>query len=194
MSLLLAVPVTLRPDFFCQPEGRPRLGPACVKGGVGQDLGNLGFCNPVGLCRFQMMRKGAVGKPLGRYKKMIAVPYEHRLANKKIIELSDLYGETLMMVKKGDSGVNDFIRNDLETNHPQIKIEDTAQFYDMSVFNRCAETEHVLLTIECWQNVHPGLVTIPVHWNYSIPYGLMYSLHADPDVLKLVEKTKALLE
>jgi len=132
--------------------------------------------------------------PLGRYKKMVAVSYEHRLANKKIIELSDLYGETLMMVKKGDSGVNDFIRNDLETNHPQINIEDTAQFYDMSVFNRCAETEQVLLTIECWQNVHPGLVTIPVHWDYSIPYGLMYSLHADPDVLKLVERTKALLE
>lgn len=148
----------------------------------------IGVCNSkawLSLCNFL---------PLGQYKKMVAVPYEHRLANKKIIELSDLYGETLMMVKKGDSGVNDFIRNDLETNHPQINIEDTPQFYDMSVFNRCAETEHVLLTIECWQNVHPGLVTIPVHWDYSIPYGLMYSLHADGDVLKLVERTKALLE
>lgn len=31
-------------------------------------------------------------------------------------------------------------------------------FYDMSVFNHCAETGKVLLTIECWQEVHPGLV------------------------------------
>lgn len=55
------------------------------------------------------------------------------------------------------------------------------------MFNRCAETENVLLTIECWQEVHPGLVSIPVRWDYSIPYGLLYSLDADEDVLKLVE-------
>lgn len=147
----------------------------------------IGVCDSkawLSLCRFL---------PLGRYKKMIAVSREHRLAGKQRVELSDLYGETLMMVEKGDSGVNDFIRNDLELNHPQIKIEDTPHFYDMSVFNRCAETGNVLLTIECWQDVHPGLVTIPVHWDYSIPYGLLYSANADSDVLKLVEKTKELL-
>lgn len=130
--------------------------------------------------------------PLGRYKKMVAVSHEHRLANKKMIEVSDLYGETLMMVKKGDSCTNDFIRNDLEINHPQIKIEDTPFFYDMSVFNRCAETNNVLLTIECWQDVHPGLVSIPVNWEYSIPYGLLYSLNADKDILCFVEMVKEL--
>ena len=111
-----------------------------------------------------------------------------------MLEISDLYGETLMMVKKGDSGTNDFIRNDLETNHPQIKIEDTSIFYDMSVFNRCAEGDNVLLTIECWQDVHPGLVSIPVNWDYSIPYGLLYSLNADEDVLSFVETVKKSLK
>ena len=130
--------------------------------------------------------------PLGRYKKMVAVSREHPLAAKKQLDIQDLYGETLMMVSRGDSGINDFIRNDLEKNHPQIQIEDTPQFYDLSVFNRCAETGKVLLTIECWQEVHPGLVSIPVNWDYSIPYGLLYSLHGDEDVLKLVEKAKAL--
>lgn len=91
---------------------------------------------------------------------------------------------------RGDSGVNDFIRNDLERNHPQIRIEDTTQFYDLSVFNRCAETGHVLLTIECWQEVHPGLVSIPVNWDYSIPYGLLYSSNAPEDVLQFVEAVK----
>lgn len=130
--------------------------------------------------------------PLGRYKKMVAVSREHRLANKKTVEMEDLYGETLMMVSKGDSGVNDFIRNDLETNHPQIHIEDTPPFYDLSVFNRCAETGNVLLTIECWRDVHPGLVSIPVHWDYSIPYGLLYSFNAEEDVLRLVKLAKSL--
>lgn len=132
--------------------------------------------------------------PLGRYRKMVAVPHEHPLAEKECLEVSDLYGQTLMMVCSGDSGVNDFIRNDLQTHHPQIKIEDTPQFYDMSVFNRCAETGNVLLTIECWQDVHPGLATIPVNWDYSIPYGLLYSNDAPEDVLDFVEKAKKFAE
>lgn len=127
---------------------------------------------------------------LGKYKKMVAVSRDHRLANKKIINIEDLYGETLMMVKKGDSFANDIIRGDLETKHPLIHIEDTPQFYDLSVFNRCAETNNVLLTIECWENVHPGLVSIPVNWNYDIPYGLLYSLNAPNDVLRFVDTVK----
>ena len=125
--------------------------------------------------------------PLGRYKKMIAVSREHPLASKSRMDIKDLYGETLMMVSAGDSGVNDFIRNDLEKNHPQIRIEDTPHFYDLSVFNRCAQTGNVLLTIECWQEVHPGLVSIPVNWDYSIPYGLLYSHKAPEDVLRFVK-------
>lgn len=125
--------------------------------------------------------------PLGHYKKMIAVSREHRLAQKECIDIKDLYGETLMMVQRGDSGTNDFIRNDLEKNHPRIHIEDTPRFYDLSVFNKCAETQNVLLTIECWKDVHPGLISVPVNWDYSIPYGLLYSLNAPEDVLKFVK-------
>lgn len=146
----------------------------------------IGVCDSkawLSLCNFM---------PLGRYKKMIAVSREHRLALKSSIDLEDLYGETLMMVKRGDSGVNDFIRNDLEKNHPQIHIEDTPQFYDLSVFNRCAETGNVLLTIECWQEVHPGLVSIPVNWDYSIPYGLLYSLNTPDDVKRFVDEAAKL--
>ena len=128
--------------------------------------------------------------PLGRYKKMVAVSREHPLAAKSCINIEDLYGETLMMVSRGDSGINDFMRNDLEKNHPQIRIEDTPHFYDLSVFNRCAETKNVLLTIECWQEVHPGLISIPVNWEYSIPYGILYSLNAPEDVKKFINVAK----
>lgn len=131
--------------------------------------------------------------PLGKYKKMIAVSREHRLASKNHLKIQDLYGETLMMVPRGDSGVNDYLRNDLEKNHKEIHIEDTPQFYDLSVFNRCAETRNVLLTIECWQDVHPGLVTIPVDWDYTIPYGLLYSHDAPKDVLRFADSVKSIL-
>lgn len=132
--------------------------------------------------------------PLGTYKKMVAVSRNHPLASRTRITIEDLYGENLMMVSPGDSGTNDFIRSDIEKNHPQIHIEDTPVFYDLSVFNRCAETNNVLLTIECWQDVHPGLVSIPVDWDYSIPYGLLYSLDAPEDVLRFVKAAENLIE
>lgn len=128
--------------------------------------------------------------PLGRYQKMVAVSREHPLASRSSVNVEDLHGETLMMVRKGDSETNDHIRSVLEKNHPQIHIEDTPQFYDLSVFNRCAETGNVLLTIECWRDVHPGLVSIPVNWDYSIPYGLLYSFDAPKDVLQFVQAVK----
>ena len=157
--------------------------------GIVSEIRQLGekFDFLIGVCDSRTWLSYCQFLPLGRYRKMVAVSREHRLAGKRRLEIEDLYGETLMMVRRGDSGVNDEIRNDLERNHPQIHIEDTPQFYDLSVFNRCAEMGNVLLTIECWQEVHPGLVSIPVNWDYSIPYGLLYSLDAPEDVLRFVK-------
>ena len=125
--------------------------------------------------------------PLGTYKKCVAVPLGHRLASRKRLKITDLYGETLMMVRRGDSPLNDFLRNDLEQNHPQIHIEDAGYFYDIEVFNRCAETGNVLLNLECWRDIHPSLVTIPVDWEYAIPYGLLYSLAPEEEILEFID-------
>lgn len=164
--------------------------------GILSEIEKLGvkFDFLIGVCDSKAWLSRCSFLPLGRYKKMVAVSREHRLAGKKMINIEDLYGETLMMVQRGDSGVNDFLRNDLENYHPQIHIEDTQPFYDLSVFNRCAETGNVLLTIECWQDVHPGLVSIPVNWDYSIPYGLLYSLNAPDDVLEFVQTAQTVAE
>lgn len=144
----------------------------------------------LGVCDSKQWLERCNMLPLGRYKKMCAVSREHPLANKACLELSDLYGETLMMVKEGDSETNDLIRMNLKKNHPAIRIEDTPQFYDISVFNRCIETGNVLLILECWQDVHPALVSIPVKWEYSSPYGLLYALDPSEDVLQFVSAIK----
>lgn len=124
--------------------------------------------------------------PLGRCKKMVAVSRDHRLAGRERLNISDLYGETLMMVKEGDSVGNDRIRADLTRDHPAIQIEDTPWFYDISVFNRCAQTGNLLLILDCWQEVHPALVSIPVDWDYSLPYGLLYALEPSEAVSRFV--------
>ncbi len=160
--------------------------------GILSEIEKLGekFDFLIGVCDSKEWLSRCRFLPLGRYKKMVAVSREHRLAQKSRLDIEELYGETLMMVKRGDSKINDSIRNDLENNHPLIHIEDTPMFYDLSVFNRCAQTDKVLLTLECWQEVHPGLVSIPVNWDYSIPYGLLYSFDAPEDVLRFVEAAR----
>ena len=162
--------------------------------GILSEIGALGekFDFLVGVCDSKLWLDQCQMLPLGRYRKMCAVPRDHPLAARERLEFSDLYGQTLMMVKEGDSQTNDFIRNDLRRNHPQIHIEDTPRFYDISVFNRCAETGHVLLTLECWKDVHPALVTLPVNWDYSIPYGLLYALDPPEDVMRFVWAVQAL--
>lgn len=157
------------------------------------EIKNLGvkFDFLIGVCDSKIWLDKCNMLPLGRYQKMCAVNKTHRLANKKLLTFDDLNGETLMMVAKGDSGTNDFIRNDIEKNHPLINIEDTAYFYDMAVFNRAAESNNVLLSLECWRDVHPNLVTIPVEWDYSIPYGLLYALNPPKDILHFVDVLKS---
>ena len=84
----------------------------------------------------------------------MAVPREHPLARKTKLTIQDLYGQTLMMVKRGDSPTVDRVRDYVEK-HPAIAIEDTPQFYDMEVFNRCVQTRNPLMSLECWGRCIP---------------------------------------
>lgn len=119
---------------------------------------------------------------LGQRKLCCAVPRSHRLAQKKQLELVDLYGERLLMVKRGDSPGNDQVRDLIETSHRQITITEMAYFYDMDVFNYCMHSGSVLLTLDIWSEVHPLLVTVPVNWEYTIPYGILYSSEPPKDI------------
>lgn len=71
--------------------------------GILTEIGRLGekFDFLIGVCDSKAWLNLCSMLPLGRYKKMIAVSREHRLANKERLNLEDLYGETLMMVKRG---------------------------------------------------------------------------------------------
>ncbi len=141
----------------------------------------------VGVCDSKQWLERCQMLTLGSYKKCIAMPFTHRLTQQKELCLKDLHGETLMMVKSGNSPINDKLRADLQKNHPQIIIEDLPHYYDISVYNRCAQTGHLLLNLECWADVHPALITLPVaDWSYAIPYGILYAKEPSPEVSFLV--------
>ena len=128
---------------------------------------------------------------LGEYKQCVAVSRSHPLARRRSVSVKDLFGQTVMMVKKGDSGTVDSIRSELER-YEKITIEDTPHFYDIEVFNRCEKSGAVLLTLDCWADVHPSLVTIPVKWNYTLPYGILYPLNCGKDIQNVIEEISTL--
>ena len=115
-----------------------------------------------------------------------AVSIHHRLATKDKLQLSDLYGENLLLMHRGWSRYVDQLRDDLWQNHPQINIVDF-DFYGMDIFNRCENTNDVLLAIPGWANVHPLLKVIPVEWTHSIHYGILHSPTPTPTVQQFLD-------
>ena len=65
-----------------------------------------------------------------------------------------------MLMHRGWSNYVDSLRDDIWQNHPQIHIVDF-NFYDMSVFNKCENSNNVLLAFKGWGNVHPLLKLSP---------------------------------
>ncbi|MDE7288622.1 MAG: LysR family transcriptional regulator, partial [Oscillospiraceae bacterium] len=118
----------------------------------------------------QMLSMGSFFE-LGRCRMCIAVPREHKLASKEKLTLSDIHGEKLTIVKSGDTLQLDNFREMLKMTHPQIIIEDAHYFYDIDTFNTCEATGSLLLTIESWSDIHPSLMTLPVEWDVTVPYG-----------------------
>jgi len=104
----------------------------------------------------------------------ISVPKNHKLANKKLLKWSDLNGENLMLLKKGNSPVIDKIRKEIETRHKKINIVDVPSFYNAEVFNESVSKGYLLETPSIWGNVHPMLVSIPVDWEYKLKFGIIY--------------------
>lgn len=134
--------------------------------------------------------RGCAGLELVRGPFHCAVSIHHRLAAKDKLQITDLYGENLMLMHRGWSHYVDQLRDDLWQHHPQIHIVDF-DFYNMDVFNRCENTNDVLLAIPGWATVHPLLKIIPVEWNYSIPYGILHSPEPTPTVQRFWMQPKS---
>lgn len=124
--------------------------------------------------------------PVGLYNFCLTMPKRHRLSKKKILSLSDLSGELLLLMKQGNSTINDKIREDIIKKYPEINIQDIPPHYNMDTFNRPLETDGILLSLDCWKDVHPSLVTIPLKEKYTLPYGIITALNAQSDIEEFV--------
>lgn len=118
--------------------------------------------------------RNCAGFEISRQPLCCAVSIHHRLADKNKLTVQDLYGENLMLMHRDWSHYVDQLRDDIWQNHSQIHIVDF-DFYSVDVFNRCENSNDILMAVRAWENVHPLLKVIPVEWNHSIPYGLLHS-------------------
>lgn len=128
-----------------------------------------------------LKERKCAGLELCRTPILCAVSIYHPLAAKARLRVEDLYGENFMLIKRGWNKYLDVMRDDLWRDHPQVNIVDFEMF-NIGVFNRCENSNHVLMTIDAWENVHPLLKTLPVEWDYTIPYGLLHSPQPSPSV------------
>ena len=136
----------------------------------------------VGVCDSAAWLRRCGFYKLGDYAMCCAVPKGHRLFSAKRLTIRDLHGECLVMGKQGDSTAVDRVRA-FVARHPEITIKDTSRFYDMDVFNDCSKEKNILLTLECWKDIHPSFVTIPMEWKFTAPYGIMYPLKPSQKII-----------
>lgn len=132
------------------------------------------------------------GMKISEEKLCCAVALHHRLAAKEMLTVQDLYGENLLLMRRGWSKYVDLLRDELSEKHPQISVIDF-EFYNMEVFNQCENSHDVLLAIKNWESVHPLMKVIPVEWEYSIPFGLLYALEPSKKVRRLLSAIEKIL-
>lgn len=121
-----------------------------------------------------------------------AVSLHHPFAAKEQLTVEDLYGENLMLIESGWNHHLDILRNELKQNHPQINIVDF-DFFSMKVFNECEKSDDIIMTVEYWKNIHPLLKTIPIKWNYIIPFGILHSPNPSESVQKFLNAVRQVL-
>lgn len=109
----------------------------------------------------------------------------HPLAKRDMVTFEDLRGETLIVTSRGLSGGANVILDDLAKNHPQIRVKQV-DYIDYNLFNEIVSLGEMLLTAECWKDVHPLLATVPIDCTYKMPYGLIYGKQPQKEVLQFI--------
>lgn len=137
--------------------------------------------------------RSCAGFEISRQPLCCAVSVHHRLANKNKLTVQDLYGENLMLMHRGWSRYVDELRDDIGQNHKEIKIVEF-DFYSIEAFNRCENSNDILIAVQAWDNVHPLLKVIPVEWNHSIPYGLLHSPNPSEAVKRFLIAIQKILQ
>lgn len=125
--------------------------------------------------------------PFGTQPCAVAMSKKHPLAKKEALTWKDLEGQSLLLVRRGESYVLDELRDDILCNHKATSIVDFDGYYDISAFNLCEQQGYLMETLDMWSVLHPSLATVPVQWKYEMPYGILYAKKPSHTVKEFVD-------
>ena len=126
---------------------------------------------------------------LARVPLCAAVSMNHRLAEKGSVSLSDLHGERIAMIRRGISAVVDDFRNFIEEYHKEITVEEIDD-YSVSMFNECANSDKIFLAVGDYNQSHIFLKRIPIEWEKTSAFGIIYPKNASPGIKQFVNAVK----
>ena len=149
-------------------------------------LANLGDKIDLLSCPYDTNYWGAryTSFPLCALPLKIACSKLHPLAAKEKLEISDLFGQTIYLSKRNNTPYLDQVGDYLEQ-FPQIHLQE-GDVLDIPFFNRLVTTQDLILSADCWKDVHPLLATIPVDWDFTMPYGLIYAKEPSKELLQFI--------
>lgn len=116
----------------------------------------------------------------------VLVPVDNPLACRRTIDITDLYGQRLMIPESAGTPLMDEIAGTLQSQHPGIMVERIPYRPTIDMCNQCADNGTLLLALEHWDSIHPMMALVHVNWPFRIPYGLMVSTQAPQDILDFV--------
>lgn len=110
---------------------------------------------------------------VGRYNFCVMMHPDDPLAQKQVISLTDLIGANFSMMPLGMTKEIDDIYQDIQRDQLNINITQTDAHYTVDTFNKFTESGQYLLSLDCWKNVLPGLISRPLDVPYSLPFGFI---------------------
>ena len=122
-----------------------------------------------------------------------ALSIHHPLAEKEFLTVEDLFGENLMLMRRGWNSYVDALRDDILHHYPEIHLVDF-DFYSTEIFNQCENEGNLLMSMQYWKDVHPLLKVLPVRWDYTLPFGLLHSPSPTWQVRQFLDTVRAIIQ
>lgn len=119
-----------------------------------------------------LIERGCKAAHLYDKRLLFAIPVTHPLCQKAKIDISDLKGRKVLLIRRHWNEYIDELRDDLIAGG--VTVEDFEMF-NLGAYNRAAQENVPIVTVEGWEDVHPLLKIVPADWKYKIPFGIFYS-------------------
>jgi DNA-binding transcriptional LysR family regulator len=123
-----------------------------------------------------------------------AVPYGHPLSAKERLKPTDFKNQKIIILDEGASTTCDSIRKLLLGMNQNTSFQDAGFYFSFDDFNRCAYTDSIILGSMAWRDIHPSFKFIPVDWDFTWAYGIIYSRKPSQAVGTFVDAVKRYLQ